>query len=278
MKNTDQDQAGRAYWNHTWDASPLPTLWPVDSEDIGSYVERSIFSYMANAFAQHGLINKNKLLVEVGCARSAVLPLFAKKLGFQVSGIDYSPNGCEQTRLILRREDVQGEVFCCDIFAIPDDLVERFDVVVTFGLIEHFSNTTEIVTALSRLIKPGGLVFTNVPNMYGMTGFTQKILDKKVYDIHVPLTAEVVRMAHEQAGLNTVSCDYFLSTHFGVVNLNSISVYSFEWWTKKVVLAGLARISMVAWWWERLLGPLPAGRIFSPYINCLAIKPKKKMP
>lgn len=175
---------------------------------------------------------------------------------------------------MLEREEVQGKVYCCDIFSIPDDLVERFDVVVSFGLIEHFSNTTEIVAALSRLIKPGGLIFTNVPNMHGTTGFAQKILDKGVYDIHVPLTAEAVHEAHEQAGLNTVSCDYFLSTNFGVVNLNSIRVYSFGWWIKKVTLALLARISMVAWWWERLLGPLPASRVFSPYINCLAIKQK----
>lgn len=275
MKKPDKDQAGQKYWNQTWDASPLPALWPVDSQSIGSNVERSMFSYLANAFAKHGLTNQNKLLVEVGCARSAVLPLFAKKLGFQVSGIDYSPNGCEQTRLMLEREEVLGEVYCCDIFSIPDDLVERFDVVVSFGLIEHFSNTTEIVAALSRLIKPGGLIFTNVPNMNGMTGFVQRILDKKVYDIHVPLSAEVVREAHEKAGLSIVSCDYFLSTHFGVINLNSIRVYSFEWWIKKVTLAVLARISMGIWWLERLLGPLPTGRVFSPYVNCLATKPNR---
>lgn len=273
MKNSNKDQAGQKYWNQTWDASSLPALWPVDSQNIGSNVERSLFSFMSNAFAKHGLINQNKLLVEVGCARSAVLPLFAKKLGFQVSGIDYSPNGCEQTRLILEREDVPAEIYCCDIFSIPDDLVERFDVVVSFGLIEHFSDTTAIVTALSRLVRPGGLIFTNVPNMHGMTGFAQKILDKRVYDIHVPLTAEVVRKAHKQAGLNTVSCDYFLSTHFGVVNLNSLRVYSLEWWIKKMTLAVLARISVGIWWLERMLGPLPTSHVFSPYVNCLAIKP-----
>lgn len=277
MKNSDQDQAGQRYWNQTWDSSSLPALWPVDSQNIGANVERSMFSYMANAFAEHGLINRNKLLVEIGCARSAVLPLFAKKLGFQVSGVDYSPNGCEQTRLMLKRADVPGEVYCCDIFNIPDELIEQFDVVVSFGLIEHFSDTTAIVAALSRLIKPGGLIFTNVPNMHGMTGFVQKILDKKVYDIHVPLTAEVVRVAHEEAGLSILSCDYFLSTNFGVINLNSIRVYSFEWWIKKVTLAVLARISMGIWWLERMLGPLPTSRFFSPYVNCLATKPKSAL-
>src|SRR5207247_404436 len=139
------------------------------------------------------LIDQSKLLVEVGCARSAVLPLFAKRLGFRVAGIDYSPNGCEQTRLMLEREGVTGDIYCCDVFSIPDDLVERFDMVVSFGLIEHFSDTMAIVAALSRLLRPGGLIFTSVPNMHGITGFVQKTLNKRIYDIHVPITAEAMR-------------------------------------------------------------------------------------
>jgi len=275
VKNTDQDKAGQKYWNNTWDVIPLPELWPIDSKNIKDNVERSLFKFMSDAFMTHGAINRNGLLVEVGCARSAVLPLFTKRLGLRISGIDYSPNGCEQSRLMLEREGVQGEIHCCDIFSLPEDLSERFDIVVSFGLIEHFSNTSEIVTALSRLVKPGGLIFTNVPNMNGIIGFAQKIMDKKIYDIHVPLDAEAVRKAHTNAGLEVISCDYFLSTNFGVLNLNSIRTHSFEWWVKKLMLALLTRISMGIWMWERAFGSLPTSRFFSPYVNCLAIKPKK---
>lgn len=274
MKTSDTDQAGQQYWNQAWDATPLPGLWPIESQKIGAHVERSLFDFMSSAFTEHGMANKNKELIEVGCARSAVLPLFAKKLGFKVAGIDYSPNGCEQTRLMLQREAVPGEICCCDIFSVPDELVGRFDVVVSFGLIEHFTDTTAIVTALSRLLKPGGLMFTNIPNMNGMTGFAQRFLDKAVYDIHVPLTSEVMREAHEHAGLKIVACNYFLSTNFGVVNLNSLRVHSLEWWAKKIMLAVLARISIGVWWWESLLGRLPTSNAFSPYVNCLAIKQK----
>ncbi|MGE0030064.1 MAG: class I SAM-dependent methyltransferase [Steroidobacteraceae bacterium] len=269
----DQDQAGQGYWDQAWSASPLPALWPVDSRKIGAHVERALFAYMADAFALHDADRRGKLLIEAGCARSGVLPLFAKKLGFWVSGIDYSPNGCEQTRLMLEREGIQAEVHCLDVFSIPDDLVERYDVLVSFGLIEHFSDTTAIVAALARLIKPGGLIFTNVPNMFGVTGFLQKVMDKDVFDIHVPLSAEAVRNAHELAGLQVVDCDYFLSVNLGVVNLNSIRTHSLEWWIKKIALAVLVRLSMAAWWWERLLGQLPVSRAFSPYVNCIATKP-----
>lgn len=273
MKNSDQDQAGQQYWNKTWDASPLPALWSVDSNGIGAHVERSLFAYMSKAFVERGLVNKSKLLIEVGCARSAVLPLFAKKTGFQVAGLDYSPNGCEQTQLILQREGVIGEVYNCDVFSLPEDLIERFDVVVSFGLIEHFSDTTAIVKALSRLLKPGGLIFTNIPNLRGAIGFVQRKLDHAVYDIHVPLTDGDVRQAHENAGLEVIKCDYFLATNFGILNLNAIRPRSLEWWTKKMITSMLARLSLGVWWLERQVGNLPTSRAFSPYINCLAVKP-----
>lgn len=273
MKNSDQDQAGQKYWNQAWDANPLPALWPVDSTKIGAYVERSLFSYMSKVFSEYGLTGQNKLLVEVGCARSAVLPLFAKRLGFQITGIDYSPNGCEQTNLMLEREKVQGKVYCCDIFSIPDDLVGRFDVVVSFGLIEHFSDTAAIVTALARLLKPGGMIFTNIPNLKGAIGFMQSKLDRAVYDIHVPLTDNDVRRAHEEAGLKVTHCDYFLATNFGILNLNAIRQGSLEWWLKKMITSISVRLSMGVWWLESKVGNLPKSRAFSPYINCLAVKP-----
>ena len=267
-------QAGQGYWDQAWNASPLPALWAVDSRKIGAHVERALFAYMADAFALHDADHRGKLLIEAGCARSAVLPLFAKKLGFWVAGIDYSPNGCEQTRLMLQRERVfRRKSIAADVFSIPDDLVERYDLLVSFGLIEHFRTPRQSWLPWPGSIKPGGLIFTNVPNMFGVTGFVQKAMDRDVFDIHVPLSAEAVRNAHELAGLQVVGCDYFLSMNFGVVNLNSIRTHSLEWWIKKVALAVLVRVSMAVWLWERLLGPLPVSRAFSPYVNCIATKP-----
>jgi 2-polyprenyl-3-methyl-5-hydroxy-6-metoxy-1,4-benzoquinol methylase len=269
----ERDQAGPEYWNRAWDEAALPELWPVDSRDLRAHVERSLFLCIAEALATLGVVDDRKSLIEAGCARSGVLPLFAKKLGLRIAGIDYSPNGCEQARLILARENVMGEIYCHDVFSLPGHLVERFDILVSFGLIEHFSDTTAIVAALSRLVRPGGVLFTNLPNMNGTTGLLQRVLDRGVYDIHVPLTADAVRKAHEEAGLEVLACDYFLSTNYGVVNLNSIRARGVTWWTKRILLAGFARLSMATWWCERLIGPVPTSRAFSPYINCLARKP-----
>lgn len=272
--NRKQDKAGQEYWNQTWDDYPLPSVWNVDSKRLLNHVEHEFFLWIAGALENLGKTGPDVRLVEVGCARSQALPVLAKRLNLSVAGIDYSPNGCEQTRVMMKREGVNGDVYCSDIFAIPDNLKGKFDVVVSFGLIEHFSDTNEIISALAGLLKPGGVILTNIPNMRGTTGFVQKILNRGIYDIHVPLTPSQVQSAHEAAGLSEVKASYFLSTNYGVVNLGDPNRRSPDWWVKKIALALLARTSMAVWSIERLLGKLPVSQAFSPYVNCIAMRPK----
>jgi len=271
----NHDKAGQDYWNQKWGDYPLPSVWDVDSKRLQNHVERELFQWIARTLEGLGKTGPGVHLVEVGCARSQVLPVLAKRLGLSVAGIDYSPNGCEQTRAMMKREGVSGEVYCSDIFAVPDSLKGSFDVVVSFGLIEHFSNTNEIVSALAGLLKPGGVILTNIPNMRGTTGFVQKILNRRIYDIHVPLTPSQVKSAHEAAGLSVIEAGYFLSTNFGVVNLGDPNRKSPGWWAKKIALAIFVRISMAVWWAERKFGKFPASQAFSPYVNCIGIRPRK---
>lgn len=271
--NETHDMAGQDYWNQTWGDCPLPSVWNVDSKKLLHHVEREFFSWITETLERFGKTGPDVRLVEVGCARSQALPVLAKCLGLSVAGIDYSPNGCEQTRAMLQREGVAGDVYCFDIFAIPEDLKGNFDVVVSFGLIEHFADTNEIISALAGLLKPGGLIFTNIPNMHGTTGLAQRILNRKIYDIHVPLTPTQVRIAHEAAGLRVIDSAYFLSSNFGVLNIGDCNRRSAAWWVRKVALAVLVRASMVVWLIERALGRLPVSKSFSPYVNCIAINP-----
>ncbi len=265
-----QDKAGEHYWSENWDERPLPDVWAIDSRRLRHHVEKALFEWIAQSVISHGLDRASTKLVEVGCARSQVLPLFAKRLGVTVHGIDYSPVGCEQASMILRREGVAGDVYCANIFAVPDHLVGGFDVVVSFGLIEHFADTAAVVTALAGLLRPGGLIFTNIPNMCGIGGFVQRIINRRIYDIHVPLTPREVKDAHERAGIEVIECDYFLCSNLGIINLGIAERNKATWWMKRFALGGLSRISMIPWLLERATGRrLPVSRAFSPYVNCI---------
>ena len=87
-----------------------------------------------------------------------------------VTGLDYSEIGCEEARLILENNNVEGEIVCCDFFSPPESMLNRYDVVISFGVLEHFENTSDCTKAFSRFLRPGGLLLTVIPNMNGIPG------------------------------------------------------------------------------------------------------------
>ena len=272
-QNITEDKAGNEYWSEVWQKQDLPKVWDVDSNSIKNYVKHRFYLEFKEIFEKHLPQNKKIALIEVGCARSQILPIFSTKFGFEIAGLDYSEIGCKQAEAILDREAVKGEIYCCDVFDIPKELIGKFDVVLSIGLIEHFSDTTAIVKALSNLLKPNGIIFTNVPNMTSYMGFLQKLFDKKIYDIHIPLNPEQIAKAHKEAGLEIINCNYFLYTNFLVLNINSTKKYSFKWFLKKFFLSKLILDSLFFWGVEKYLKiVLPPNKYFSPYINCIAKK------
>ena len=209
-------------------------------------------------------------MIEVGCARSHWLPYFAREFGFSVTGLDYSPLGCEQEREILARAGVSGEVVCADLFAPPAAMRDRFDVLWTNGVLEHFDDTAATLRAFASFVKPGGMLISLIPNMRGAVGAAQRVLGPLTYRIHVPMSREQLVRAHVAAGLNVRRCEYVMSVNFGVVAV-SPSERGFP--LRMFIVRVLRRLSLFLWMFERRFGQLPVTSFLSPYVICVATRP-----
>lgn len=94
--------------------------------------------------------------LEVGCGGARTSVFLAKK-GMQTTVTDMSP---EAIRLAAANFDKEG---LKNYQAILDDLLNSklpaasFDVVMSFGLLEHFENIKEPFAAIDRLLAPGGV-------------------------------------------------------------------------------------------------------------------------
>ena len=265
------DKAGQKYWNDLWAFSNMPEAVNPSDARLKNYVNRRFHQMFSGLFDKSETHTKE--LLEIGCAKSAWLPYFAKEFGFSVCGLDYSPTGCQMTKKVLQVNGVEAEIVCADFFMPPENMLGAFDVVVSFGVVEHFDDTAACLKAVSSFLKPGGLLITNIPNMTGWIGAIQKSLNKPVYDIHQLIDPARLRRAHEHAGLEVVECDYFVCTSFGVNNLIGISTRTLAGFLKKVLLGVLARASMLVWSIEGMVGVFPPSKFGSPYINCIARKP-----
>jgi SAM-dependent methyltransferase len=239
------------YWSQVWGSSSnLPA--PIDETD---QVFREYCDFFKNV-----LDGQPGSLLEIGCGCSRWLPYFAKR-GFRVSGIDYSPAGCEQARMLLERERCGGDIYEGDAFDPNPDLLGRFDVVVSMGVVEHFRETAEPVRAFSRYLKPGGLLISTCPNMAGLLGWSQKVLNRAVYDRHVPLTVEHLQKAHEMAGLTVTHCTYIGSLDFHVLNLLGANR------PKQFAHRALMRLSRICW---KLPLRVKRGLALSSAVGCAA--------
>lgn len=262
------DKAGKSYWDCVWEGSALPEAVDPRARNPGNYVNRRFHEYFETTLGPRA--TRGKKLLEVGCGSSVRLPYFAKEFGYQVYGLDYSETGCRRAAEILSREGIEGTIVCSDLFSPPHGMAHQFDVVVSFGVVEHFQDAAQCLRALRRLLKPGGLVITSVPNMSGLAGALQKILNKPVFDKHVALDLPSLREAHEAAGLRVLDCRYFLSIEPGVCNLNGIPEDSMEWKLKHAILGLLTGLSGVVWLTEEHGLRIKPNRLTSPYVVCAA--------
>ena len=262
----------KGYWDNMWQSKE--TAKTIDPRELGikNYAVRMFHAYFKKIFSS--LDTKQSKLLEIGCANSVWLPYFNKEFGFEVSGLDYSKTGCDKAKQNLDSSNVKGKIVCADLFSPPLEMLGSYDVVVSFGVVEHFEDTSKCLQSLSRFLKKDGLLITNIPNMAGSVGFVQKHINRPVFDIHNPINKEEFLSAHKNIDCKVVDGGYFMSTSFGVCNLNGIRQRDIKWLIKKSTLALLVRASMVFWVIEERTGSLPAGRFFSPYINCVARKQK----
>lgn len=263
------DLAGKAHWDQMWAQEAFPPDVDPHSVSLWGHRDRRLHEAIAGALRGRP---RGLRLVELGCARSAWLPYFAREFGCDVNGLDYSELGAQQTAQRLRDVGIAGEVRCADLFDPPPAWVSGFDLVTWFGVAEHFQDTTAAIRAAATLLKPGGLMLTEIPNMAGINGWLQWAFNQPVYDIHVPLTAEALARHHAAAGLNVVSAEYVVPFDFGVVDIDELPD-GLERRIKDRVLFLLRLFGGCTWWLDRRLGPVRPGVLTGAFIVVAAEKP-----
>jgi 2-polyprenyl-3-methyl-5-hydroxy-6-metoxy-1,4-benzoquinol methylase len=260
-----EDKAGKQHWDEIWSSVPLPP--PIDPQRPGldHHHPRTIFKALLRAL--DAFQTRGAKLLEVGCAQSAWLPVFAREFGFEISGLDYSELGCKRARQLLERDGVSGEVYCADMFSPPAHLLRSFDCVVSFGVIEHFRDTASVLAMLATYLKPGGRLVTLIPNMRGLCGAVQRVVNRPVYEMHVPLSRKELVRAHAIAGLGVRWSSYVMGGNLCVVNMENLRQRPHLY---DVANRWQWRISKGFWALESL-APFPIhNSATSPYIICVA--------
>ena len=249
------------YWEGAWEHTNVPDAIELLNDAPENHYYWVLHALFTRALGVH--CPPGARLIEIGCGGSRWLPYFHRAFGYDVSGIDYTVAGMRLSQSILDKAGVSGRIVQGDLFEPPPDWVEQFDVVVSFGLVEHFENTSQVIFACARYLRPGGQMITLVPTMRGLYGLAYRLFRPAVYRKHIPLCRGTLVRAHADAGLNITYGGYVL----GLPGL--LTAPASSGLPSRMAFA----ISRFYWRLERSGFGVPPNRFTSPYALCIATKP-----
>lgn len=131
-----------------------PGSTPLDKGTFSKKRSEAIIRALSSSLGPHGVVGRSFL--EIGCGSGYLLYLLKRSGAARCLGIEPSP----LARLGSKKYDIEIR----QEFYEPGKLAEKFDVVFTTCVLEHIRQPLVFLRGLKACIKPGGMLFTAVPD------------------------------------------------------------------------------------------------------------------
>ncbi len=259
------------YWEEHWSH-----VRPIGRDDGLAWAARS-YPYVARDRLLRSVlpVDRSKTFMELGSGPARFMIYFHKTFGYRVSGCDTSARTCDLARQNLAAAGVAGTILPVDFFALDG----TYDVVFSGGVIEHFEDPSVPVAAFARLVAPGGILITDVPNLTGLNGLYHRVLKPQTFETHRPIQFAELRAWHRDLGLQEV-----LATSYGSVCLSRVPVSPFPGWPRlqralwrPAYRAAYGSLDRVCWALHRC-GARIDHPLISPKLLVVARKPADEPP
>ncbi len=152
--------------------------------------------------------------LEIGSAPGRISLELWRRLGLVPYGLEYTEAGVRAQQALYRKCGLSEEwVMLGDLFdgEWRARHAESFDVVASFGLIEHFGDPQDVVAKHWELLRPGGLLVVTVPNLneHTLYGRLVRRFNPAVYALHNTATCTRAAFARLASALDggIVHCD-----------------------------------------------------------------------
>ncbi|CAG0902501.1 unnamed protein product, partial [Darwinula stevensoni] len=179
-------QVAHQWWDKSGEFKPLHDINPLRL----NWIDRQV-----------GLAGKQVL--DVGCGGGILAESMANK-GAHVMGIDLSEASLEVARLHALETQTTVHYELISVEALAMNKAAHFDVVTCMEMLEHVPDPAAIITAIQRIVKPGGMVFMSTFNrnlsayVFAVLGaeYILRMLPRGTHDYQKFITpAELARMA-----------------------------------------------------------------------------------
>lgn len=122
---------------------------------IASYVE------IIRELDKHSVFENTKTVMDAGCGTGHFLSeLYKVRPDLQLTGTDFSEESVKISKNLLP----QADFFTLDVYNIPTDFNNKFDVIICSEVLEHLLYPEKALKNLFNLLSDGGKMTLCVPN------------------------------------------------------------------------------------------------------------------
>jgi 2-polyprenyl-3-methyl-5-hydroxy-6-metoxy-1,4-benzoquinol methylase len=191
------------------------SFWKSDFDKVnkvGRILKRVFYKGIMVRFVRNHVpkVDCNKEVIEIGCYPGELSRLVGK-LGYRLNGIDFVDAVNNMKQGFLDDGLHVGEIIQGDFFEYSFD--KKYDLVMSFGFIEHFEEYRDVIARHCDLVKGGGRLIITTPNY--RKGLQNKMLkyfnQKETFDKHVldSMRPQAWKEVCEKNGLKVVWYGYF---------------------------------------------------------------------
>lgn len=143
-----------------------PDSWNEVYENLDlSYSEKTntqgkLFELIKIGFLEEIFPKTPAKMLEVGCGTAFVSLYFAKR-GYENYCLDINRSILKTAGENFKTEGTKAKFIIGDAQKLPF-ADNQFDIVTSFGLLEHFENPQTAISEMVRVLKPGGLFFADI--------------------------------------------------------------------------------------------------------------------
>jgi SAM-dependent methyltransferase len=190
--------------------------------------ERKYIQYVSENYSFHDVILRTSEKVASGgsCIELGGFPgyfsIFLKKYcGLHPTLIDFYFNEKIFKEIVNFNAIHESEICCIKEDIFKHSPTKFYDLVVSFGLVEHFTDLGEVFSAHIKYMKPGAILLITLPNFRGINGLLQKYFDPQNLAIHnlEIMNLRLLKDRLADLGLLEIEVSYYPSTQVWLENL-----------------------------------------------------------
>ncbi|MFT4804754.1 MAG: cyclopropane fatty-acyl-phospholipid synthase-like methyltransferase [Psychroserpens sp.] len=241
----------RAFWLNYWENKKNLAL---------EVSERYILSSYLKKFKEE---NDIKSAIEIGGFPGYYSIYLKKWLNVDTTLLDYVIHPDVLDEVMAKNAMTKEEITLIETDLFKFDPKEKYDLVMSVGVIEHFADTKNIVEMHTKFMAVDGVLFVNIPNFTGFNGWLQRTFDPEIYAVHniSSMNIGLLKGICEELQLKNITVEYYGGFMMWLENLHTKSfffklAFKTTWFILKVI--------------SKII-PLES-KIFSPYINIVAYK------